>query len=259
LFKCGKFDKQKKERNMKDNFSKQASEYSKYRPHYPNKMIDYLISFVQNKKMALDVATGNGQIAHKLSTVFEKVYAIDISQKQLDNAIKAPNLIYRLEVAENTCFDNQTFDLITVAQAIHWLDFDLFYKEIYRILKPDGVFAVLGYGLFSSNAESDVIIRNYYYNIIGPYWDAERKYLDEKYTTIPFPFDEIETDNFQNHFTWSFEELIGYLETWSATQHYILKNNSNPLDLIREELNICWQKNDKKVTFPLLFRIGKLK
>ena len=37
---------------MKDNFSKQASAYSKYRPHYPDEMIDYLISFVNNKNIA---------------------------------------------------------------------------------------------------------------------------------------------------------------------------------------------------------------
>jgi ubiquinone/menaquinone biosynthesis C-methylase UbiE len=244
---------------MKDNFSKQASSYSKYRPHYPDEMIEYLISFVNNKSIALDIATGNGQIAHKLSAFFEKVYGTDISQKQLDNATQAFNIIYRLEPAEKTSFEDKTFDLITVAQAIHWFNFDQFYKEIYRILKPDGIFAVLGYGLFSTNPESDLILRNYYYNIIGPYWDKERKYLDENYTTIPFPFDEIKTESFENHFSWSFEELMGYLETWSSTQSYILKNESNPLDLIREELKESWQKNDKKVTFPLLFRIGKLK
>jgi len=244
---------------MKDNFSKQASEYLKYRPHYPNKMIDYLVSFVKNKEVALDVATGNGQVAHQLSHYFEKVYATDISQNQLDNAVQAPNLVYKLESAEKTSFGNETFDLITVAQAIHWFNFDLFYKEIYRILKPEGIFAVLGYGLFSTNIESDVIIRNYYYAIIGSYWDEERRYLDENYETIPFSFNEIKTERFENHFTWSFEELMGYLETWSATQHYILKNSKNPLDLIRDELEISWHKNDKKVTFPLLLRIGKLK
>ncbi|MBK0368376.1 class I SAM-dependent methyltransferase [Flavobacterium agrisoli] len=244
---------------MKDNFSKQASGYSKYRPHYPKEMIDYLISFVNNKSMALDITTGNGQIAQKLSAVFEKVYATDISQKQLDNAVQASNIIYQLEPAEKTSFEDKTFDLITVAQAIHWFDFDSFYKEIYRILKPEGIFAVLGYGLFSTNPESDVIIHNYYYNIVGPYWDKERKYLDENYTTIPFPFDEIKAESFENNFTWTFEELIGYLETWSSTQHYISKNGNNPLYIISEELKKSWQKNDKKVTFPLLFRIGKLK
>ncbi|MFV8393118.1 class I SAM-dependent methyltransferase [Flavobacterium sp. LB2P6] len=244
---------------MKDNFSKQASEYSKFRPQYPDKMIDYLVSFVKNKGVTLDIATGNGQVAHKLSRFFETVYAIDISQNQLDNAVPSDTIIYKVAAVENTFFKDHDFDLITVAQAVHWFDFDLFYKEIYRILKPDGIFAVLGYGLFSTNADSDIILRNFYHNIVGSYWDAERKYLDENYKTIPFPFDEIATQPFINHFMWTFEELIGYLKTWSATQHYISKNNKNPLDLISNELKISWQKNDKKVTFPLLLRIGKLK
>ena len=244
---------------MKDNFSKQAVDYSKFRPQYPEEMIEYIISFVNNKSTALDIATGNGQVAHKLSAYFKKVYATDISQKQLDNAIKAENVIYSKEPAENTSFENQKFDLIVVAQAVHWFDFEVFYKEIYRILKPDGVFVVLGYGLFFTNTDSDKILRHFYYNIIGPYWDAKRKYLDENYETIPFPFEEIPTEKFENQFTWTFETLIGYLQTWSSVQHYISKNKQNPIDLIYDDLKVSWEKNDQKVTFPLLLRIGKLK
>lgn len=244
---------------MKDNFSKQASEYSKFRPQYPDEMIDYLVSFVDNKDTALDIATGNGQVAHKLSRFFKTVYGIDISQNQLANAISAQNIIYKVSAAEDTFFGDHQFDLITVAQAVHWFEFDSFYKEIYRILKPSGLFAVLGYGLFSTNTDSDKILRNFYSHIVGPYWDAERKYLDENYKTIPFPFDEIIAKPFENHFVWTFEELIGYLETWSATQHYISKNKQNPLNLIYDELKNSWQKNDKKVVFPWLLRIGKVK
>jgi ubiquinone/menaquinone biosynthesis C-methylase UbiE len=244
---------------MKDNFSKQAVDYSKFRPQYPEEMIEYIISFVNNKSTALDIATGNGQVAHKLSAYFKKVYATDISQKQLDNAIQAENVIYSKESAENTSFENQKFDLIVVAQAVHWFDFEVFYKEIYRILKPDGIFAVLGYGLFFTNTDSDKILQHFYYNIIGPYWDAERRYLDENYETIPFPFEEIPTEKFENQFTWTFETLIGYLQTWSSVQHYISKNKQNPIDLIYNDLKVSWEKNDQKVTFPLLLRIGKLK
>lgn len=244
---------------MKDNFSKQATDYSKYRPQYPDKMIDYMISFVKNKTVALDVATGNGQVAHKLSAFFDKVYATDISQKQLDNAIQLENVIYSKESAENTTFENRKFDLITVAQAIHWFDFDVFYKEIYRILNPDGIFVIMGYGLFFTNTDSDKILNNFYYNIVGPYWDAERKYLDENYETIPFPFEEIPSKKFENQFIWTFEILIGYLNTWSSVQHYISKNNQNPIDIIYDDLKISWEKSDQKVTFPLLLRIGKLK
>lgn len=244
---------------MKDIFSKLAVEYSQFRPQYPNQMIAYIVSFVKNKSTALDIATGNGQVAHKLSRYFDTVYATDISENQLSKAILADNIIYKKEAAENTTFQNQQFDLITVAQAIHWFDFDAFYKEIYRILKPDGYLAVLGYGLFSTNVHSDKIIQNYYHTIVGPYWDKERIYLDENYETIPFPFEEIETEKFQNDFTWSFEQVIGYLSTWSATQHYIEKNSQNPIDLIHDELAASWELGDKKVSFPLLLRIGKLK
>ena len=244
---------------MKDNFSKQASAYSKFRPQYSDEIIAYIISFVGNKSKALDVATGNGQVAYKLAEAFKMVYGIDISQNQLDNAYVADNIIYKTASAENTFFEDQEFDLITVAQAVHWFNFDLFYKEVYRILKPNGVIAVLGYGLLSTNSNTDIILRDFYYNIVGPYWDAERKYLDENYQTIPFPFEEQALEKFENQFKWSFEELIGYLETWSSVQHYIKKNNKNPLDLIRDMLKVSWEKNNKKVTFPMLLRIGKLK
>lgn len=244
---------------MKDNFSKQAFDYSKFRPQYPQEMIEYIISFVNNKSIALDLATGNGQVAHKLSAHFKKVFATDISQKQLDNAIQADNIIYSKESAEETSFENQKFDLIVVAQAVHWFDFELFYKEIYRILKPEGIFAVMGYGLFLTNPDSDKILRHFYYNVVGPYWDAERKYLDENYETIPFPFDEIKVEKFENQFSWPFEALIGYLKTWSSVQHYISKNNQNPIDLIYDDLKSSWEKNSHKVIFPLLLRIGKLK
>lgn len=244
---------------MKDNFSKQAVDYSKFRPQYPQEMIDYVVSFVTNKSVALDVATGNGQVARKLLAYFDTFYATDISQKQLDNAIDTQNIIYKKESAENTSFEDRKFDLIVVAQAIHWFDFELFYKEIYRILKPDGIFAVIGYGLFYTNSESDKILNNFYYNIVGHYWDAERKYLDENYETIPFPFEEIPSKEFESNFVWTFEELIGYLNTWSSVQHYISKNDQNPINLIYDELKVSWKKNNQKVTFPLLLRIGKLK
>jgi hypothetical protein len=52
---------------------------------------------------------------------------------------------------------------------------------------------------------------------------------------------------------------MGYLDTWSAVQHYKKKNNDeDPVDLIREELKESWGKGDKQVTFPLLLRMGRV-
>ena len=244
---------------IKDNFSKQASAYAQFRPHYPDEMIAWIVSFVRTKNTALDLATGNGQVARKLSAFFDTVYATDISEQQLKNAIPTENIIYKKQSAEKTDFRDGQFDLITVAQAVHWFQFEIFYKEMYRILKPDGILAILGYGLFETNTETDAILTHFYHNIVGPYWDAERKYIDENYESIPFPLNEIKTKKFKNGFTWTFEQLVGYLETWSATQHYKDKNGQNPIDLIRDELKSSWEHNNQQVTFPLLLRMGTLK
>ncbi|MXN91933.1 methyltransferase domain-containing protein [Flavobacterium sp. Sd200] len=243
---------------MKDNFSAQSAAYSQFRPHYPAEMIQYILSHVQNFDMALDVATGNGQVAVALAPYFKEVYATDISTKQLENAKQLPNIIYKEGSAEETGFNNSQFDLITVAQAIHWFDFDVFYREIKRVLKPNGILAVMGYGVFSTNLDTDIILSHFYKEIVGPYWDAERKYVDENYTTIPFPFREIESRKFFNRFTWTLEQLVGYLQTWSATQHYIKDKGVDPVHLIYNDLKTSWQKSDKQVFFPLLLRIGEV-
>ena len=244
---------------MKDYFSTQASEYAQFRPEYPEEVIDWMLQFVQNRGLALDVATGSGQLAHKLSRSFELVYATDMSERQIMNAKSVTNVIYQVEPAEKTGFSDKKFDLVSVAQAIHWFDFDKFYAEVYRILKPDGIFAVLGYGLFSTNFDSDKILNDYYCDIVGPYWGFERKYIDQRYRTIPFPFDEIPAPDFTNRLTWSFEQLIGYLETWSATVHFKEAKGFDPVDTIRERLKSSWENSNKQVVFPLLLRLGRLK
>lgn len=243
---------------MKDNFSVQAKGYSKFRPGYPKEMIAYLLSLVPDKNNALDIATGNGQVAAMLADYFNEVHATDISQNQLSHAIQKDNIMYSLQRAEGTNFADGQFDLIAIAQAVHWFDFDAFYKEISRILKPGGIVAVIGYGLFRSNAETEKIIARLYHDVLGSYWDPERRYLDENYATIPFPYDEIYINKqFVSSYTWTFEQLVGYLETWSAVQHYIKKNNQNPLDIIKEELQDSWLKDGNEVIFPILLRLGK--
>lgn len=245
---------------MKDYFSVNSKGYSQFRPHYPEEMIQEVVSLVKDKNTALDVATGNGQVAAKLAAIFQTVYGTDISENQLSQAPEIQNVIYKKMPAEHTDFANAQFDLITVAQAIHWFDFDAFYKEVYRILKPDGIFAVMGYGFFSANVDSDKILWRLYEDIVGPYWNPERNYLTKEYQTIPFPFEEIVNKKFTQTYEWTLEQLIGYLETWSATTNYKkANNNENPIDLVRDELKVSWEKGNKKVAFPMFLRIGKLK
>lgn len=241
---------------MKDLFSSHAKDYSRYRPSYPGALFQFLQKIVPNKKRAWDCATGNGQVAGELAGFFEQVYATDISINQLSHAVQNPKIHYTKQPAEKSNFPNGHFDLVTVGQAVHWFDFERFFAEVQRVLKKDAVIAVFGYALFRSNSGTDEIIRHFYENIIGPYWQPERQYLEEKYQTIGFPFQEIKAPAFEMKQTWSFERLVGYLNTWSAVKAYEKENKENPVALIRQEL----QENFGEVgavNFPLLLRVGR--
>lgn len=244
---------------MKDNFSSQSDLYAKYRPSYPQAFFDYLNSIVPNKQNAWDCGTGNGQVAFELAKTFECVFATDISQSQIDNAMQANNIFYSVQPAEKTNFPNQQFDLMVVAQAIHWFDFEKFYAEVKRTAKSDSVICAVGYGLMEISENIDPLINEFYENVLGYYWDKERRYIDEQYQTIPFPFEEISAPRFAIKRSWALEHLIGYLNTWSAVKHFVQRNKFNPIDDFRERLlHEMGEKNEQEVRFPLLLRIGKV-
>ncbi|GAB4347233.1 MAG: class I SAM-dependent methyltransferase [Flammeovirgaceae bacterium] len=245
---------------MKDNFSTQSDKYAKYRPTYPSDFFQFLYAHVQDKVNAWDCGTGNGQIAYELAKTFKHVYATDISQQQIDNALKAYNILYSVQPAEKTSFENELFDLIVVAQAIHWFDFDKFYAEVWRTAKDNALLCVVGYGKLEINEQIDNIISDFYENVIGSYWDKERKYIDENYKTIPFPFDELlQKPNFTISQHWTLEHLIGYLNTWSAVKHFIKQNSYNPVERLKTEIERFWDNEYiKKVSFPLFLRIGRI-
>ncbi|MBI1806816.1 MAG: class I SAM-dependent methyltransferase [Ignavibacteria bacterium] len=242
---------------MKDNFSKQSQLYARFRPTYPSELYDFLLSAVSERTAAWDCGTGNGQVAVELSKYFDNVFATDISEDQIKNAVARDNIFYTIQRAEHTSFENNTFDLITVAQAIHWFEFSKFYHEVDRTLKPKGVIALFGYSLMNMDQRTDKVIHHFYEDIIGSYWDNERRYVDEHYQTIPFPFKEITSSTITAHYDWTLEQLLGYLRTWSAVQHYVDQHNDDPISKIINDLQNCWgESKTKPVTFPIFMRIG---
>lgn len=247
-------------KNIKDNFSSHAKNYFQFRPHYPDSLYSFIYAEVSNFNSAWDCGTGNGQVAHKLSEKFQKVFATDISEQQLKNAIPKNNITYFITRAEKTNFPDNTFDLITVAQALHWFDLKEFYKEVHRVAKHDSVIAVLGYKLLNVSPEIDSIILDFYNNTVGKFWDVERRLVDEEYKTIFFPFEEIQTPSFQITVSWKIEQLLNYLSTWSSVQKFIKENKSNPIDIISPQIKSLWEKEEaKEICFPVFMRMGKIK
>jgi len=242
---------------FKDHFSKQATDYAKFRPRYPQELFDYLGSIAPGRKLAWDCGTGNGQAAVGLATVFDRVIATDASEKQIANGQTYERVEYRVAPAENSGLDPETIDLLLVAQALHWFELDRFYAEARRVLKPGGVLAATAYNLLQISPGIDQVVNRYYYEVVGPFWPPERA-LVERFTELPFPFPERNTPSFQMNADWNMEQLLGYLRSWSATQRFMAAKGEDPLEQIRGDLCSIWgnPRQRRRVTWPLIVRVG---
>jgi len=244
----------------KDLFSKQAEGYALYRPVYPQELFTYILSFVDIKDVAWDCATGNGQTALPLSLYFKKVFASDISKKQLEQAPKKENIEYVVCTAEETPFLNNSFDLITVSQAYHWLDWEKFHGEAKRVGKENCVIAIWMYDLlFSEDEKLNKLILHFYKNVTGPFWDVERKHIDDHYSNVRFEFDLLPSKEFFIERVFTKEQLFGYFSTWSATQNYLKANGESPIEQVKDAFSHLWQPGESKLfQFPIYLKLGRI-
>lgn len=243
-------------------FGEQSNNYLQFRPDYPDELYDYLMTLIKEHHLAWDCGTGNGQAAVKLAQYFDEVIGSDVNQAQLDVAVKKSNVHYFCWSAEKTELEENTVDLITVAQALHWFHFDKFYQEVNRVAKPNSIIAAWCYSLGSINPDIDKQINKLYEEILGDhYWPKERRYIDASYYTIPFPFQKIEPPSFLMKKKMTFAQLMGYLNTWSAVKEYQMHNHNNPLDLIYVDLQNAW--GDPTIVYtmqwPIHLLVGKIK
>jgi hypothetical protein len=236
----------------KDLFSNQASLYAQYRPGYPPALFEYILQHVKHRHQAWDCATGNGQAAVELAKYFDKVMATDISEKQLQQALPHEKITYSVSTAEQTPFADNSFDCITVAQAYHWFKFDAFSK--------DDIVAIWGYSLVVCEDEAlNTLINTFYRETVGAYWDKERRYIDDHYTTVPFPYEPLPAKEFQIHVQWNRLQLVGYFNTWSSVQHFIKANGHNPVNELAGLIEEVWPGDEyKNFYFPLFLKLGRV-
>jgi ubiquinone/menaquinone biosynthesis C-methylase UbiE len=245
--------------NFEDHFSKQSEQYAQFRPNYPDELYAYLASLAPGHALAWDCGTGNGQAAIGLARHFDKVHASDASAEQIALAHPHAKVDYRVEPAEQVSLNTSSTDLVTVAVAIHWFNFDEFYREVKRVLKPGGILAAWTYSLTEISPGIDQLINHYYGEILSGYWPERIHYLEERYETIPFPFEEIVSPPFVMEIHWNLIQLAGFLDSWSATQRYKAQNGHHPLDIIWPKLTAAWgEENEPRlIRWPLHFRIGR--
>jgi ubiquinone/menaquinone biosynthesis C-methylase UbiE len=242
-----------------DHFSPVAEQYALFRPSYPDELFDWLASIAPQCKLAWDCGAGSGQATVALAARFEHVLGTDISAAQLASAPSLDNVKYHATPAETSGLPDHSADLVTVAQAMHWFDLPVFYAEVQRVLKPQGVIAAWGYNRFLIGQPNlQRIIDNFYVDTIGPYWPAERVHVENEYRHLPFPFSRIHTPRFSLQKEWPLEHLLGYLRSWSAVARFQAANGTDPVDALKKEIKPHWPEGKSYwIEWPLFMHVGR--
>lgn len=245
---------------FKDHFSGHAARYVEARPHYPRELYAWLANRAPARALAWDAGCGNGQAACALAEHFDRVLATDPSAAQIEHARPHARVQYRVEPAEACSALDASVDLVTVAQALHWFDHARFNAEVRRVLVPGGLVAAWSYERLEVAPAIDAAIERLYVDTLGPYWPPERRHVEARYATIPFPFERVPVPDFAMRHDWTLEQLLGYLETWSALQRYRRATGTDPLPALRAELRPLWgdDAQARPLTWPLTAIAGRV-
>jgi ubiquinone/menaquinone biosynthesis C-methylase UbiE len=137
---------------VQEQFGKTAASYLTSAPHAKGASLERLVELTKPQKTwrALDVATGGGHVAYTFAPHVARMWATDITQEMLD-MVKAEaakrglaNVRTAYAKAEALPFEDASFDLVTCRIAPHHFDsIAQFLDEVHRVLKPNGLFAVV--------------------------------------------------------------------------------------------------------------------
>uniref|UniRef100_A0A0D9V059 Methyltransferase type 11 domain-containing protein n=1 Tax=Leersia perrieri TaxID=77586 RepID=A0A0D9V059_9ORYZ len=259
---------------MANLFLKQAKQYAATRPAYPPELFEFISSKTARHDLAWDVGTGNGQAIPPLAKLYKEVVGTDTSEQQLSYAPRLPNVRYvhtppdlPLAGIHAAVAPPGSADLVTVAQAFHWLDLPRFYSQVRSLLRPQqGVLAAWCYTEPCVDATVDDAFWRLY-NRSQPYWAPNRRMVDDRYSGVEFPFDPVDGETHTGPFEFStkramdLDAYLTYITSWSAYQTAKEKG----VELLDEatvgEFVDAWggdREVVRTVRYPVFLRIGKV-
>lgn len=242
-----------------DRFGAVAGDYARFRPHYPPALFEHLAARCRRRELAWDCACGTGQATVGLAAAFARVVATDASAGQLAQAPALDNVEWRVAPAEQSGLAKASVDLVTVAQALHWLPLAPFHAEVDRVLRPGGTYAVICYGRMQVDAPAvEALIAHYYDEVVGPYWPPERATLEHGYRDLPLPYPLTATPAFAMVAQWQALDLLGYLRSWSATTAFAAARGYDPLNALAPVLARAWPAaaSTVEIRWPLHLLLG---
>ncbi|NHK31837.1 MAG: class I SAM-dependent methyltransferase [Asgard group archaeon] len=130
-------------------FSDRVENYVKYRPSYPKEIISKLQNegILTKNSVVADIGSGTGIFSKVLLDADYQVISVEPNNEMREFAenylVKYAKYRSVAAQAENTNLEDNSVDVITVAQAFHWFEREKTRNEFLRILKPDGSLVII--------------------------------------------------------------------------------------------------------------------
>lgn len=241
-----------------DHFSSVAARYAAYRPLYPAALVAALAEKADPAGTVWDIGCGTGQLSTALAERFARVIATDPAQAQLDQATPHPRVEYRRASAESSGLPDASISLAVAAQAAHWFDWPRFLAEVSRVTAPGALIALVSYGNLLVDGPAGAEISRYHHDVAGPYWPAGREHVENGYRDLHLPFPAVPAPPLEMTATWTRDEVLGYVSTWSATARLVAAQGPAPFEALRAALAAAWPANEPRaVRWPLLVRLAR--
>jgi SAM-dependent methyltransferase len=130
-------------------FSGRVEDYVRYRPGYPNSVIDVICALwsITNDRIVADIGCGPGMSTDVFLRASFRVIGIEPNQEMREAAeirfANNPRFTSVPGTAEATTLTDHSVDIVVAAQAFHWFDVPSARREFARILRPPGMVVLL--------------------------------------------------------------------------------------------------------------------
>ncbi|EIQ1514519.1 class I SAM-dependent methyltransferase [Vibrio parahaemolyticus] len=206
--------------NSIDRFSSRVADYDKYRPSYPLDLVNKLVeqSNLNQRSVIADIGSGTGVFTELLLNQGVKVIGIepnDAMRHSAENKLNhKANFTSLNATAESTRLKKGSIDLITAAQSFHWFNKDKVIPEFRRILKPNGVLALVwNQRCVEQDFQTayDEILRKY----SKDYDSVNHKNLKDNEVPQFFDSNRMEAYTYSNEQLFDYEGLLGRIRSSS--------------------------------------------
>jgi SAM-dependent methyltransferase len=198
-------------------FSSRVENYIKYRPGYPNEIIETLRSEcgLTADSIVADVGSGTGILSEMFLRNGNAVYGIEPNREMRESAERLLKAYPRFHTvaarAEEITLDDASVDFVTAGQAFHWFDREKTRGEFARVLKPHGWVALIWNERVTTTTPFLVAYEQLLKDYSTDYEQVDHRRIDDDVIRDFFGLNQFRLKQFKNSQVFDYDGVKGRL------------------------------------------------